>query len=76
MRLDFTNHVLAGFRCQGILKCSSHCVLMCHPIMQELIALGEAVGTESRGLSTEAIAALPRFNYALDSKDDSTSAEQ
>jgi E3 ubiquitin-protein ligase BIG BROTHER-like protein len=43
---------------------------------EELIALGEAVGTESRGLSTEAIAALPRFNYALDSKDDSTSAEQ
>lgn len=51
-------------------------MLMCHPIMQELIALGEAVGTESRGLSTEAIAALPCFNYALDSKDDSTSAEQ
>lgn len=32
-------------------------------ISQELIALGEVVGTESRGLSAETIASLPSINY-------------
>jgi len=32
-------------------------------LFQELLALGEAVGTESRGLSTDTIACLPSVNY-------------
>lgn len=30
---------------------------------QELLALGEVVGTESKGLSTDNIASLPSVNY-------------
>lgn len=33
------------------------------PLFQELLALGEVVGTESRGLSTDTIACLPSVNY-------------
>lgn len=32
-------------------------------ILQELIALGEVVGTESRGLSADTIASLASINY-------------
>ena len=32
-------------------------------ILQELIALGEVVGTESRGLSADTIASLASVNY-------------
>lgn len=31
--------------------------------MQELIALSDVVGTESRGLSADTIASLPSVNY-------------
>lgn len=34
-----------------------------YSIIQELIALGEVVGTESRGLSTDSIANLPSVIY-------------
>ena len=44
--------------------------------MQELIALGEAVGTESKGLSAEAIAALPGFIHGPSSQDSNSSREQ
>lgn len=37
-----------------------HGQLLC---LQELLALGEVVGTESRGLSAETIASLPSINY-------------
>jgi len=43
---------------------------------EELIALGEAVGTESRGLSAQAIAALPGFTHVSDPKDGINSQEQ
>jgi len=32
-------------------------------LFQELLALSEVVGTESRGLSTDTIACLPSVNY-------------
>lgn len=32
-------------------------------MIQELLALGEVVGTESRGLSVDTIASLPSVNY-------------
>jgi E3 ubiquitin-protein ligase BIG BROTHER-like protein len=32
-------------------------------LSQELLALGEVVGTESRGLSADTIASLPSINY-------------
>ena len=32
-------------------------------LFQELLALGEVVGTESRGLSTDTIACLPSVKY-------------
>jgi E3 ubiquitin-protein ligase BIG BROTHER-like protein len=32
-------------------------------LSQELLALGEVVGTESRGLSADIIASLPSINY-------------
>ncbi|KAF8407427.1 hypothetical protein HHK36_006560 [Tetracentron sinense] len=37
---------------------------------EELLALGEAVGTESRGLSADAIASLPSINYKAQSNQD------
>ena len=36
---------------------------LCVILLQELLALGEIVGTESRGLSAETIASLPSINY-------------
>ncbi|OVA01739.1 zinc finger protein [Macleaya cordata] len=40
---------------------------------EELLALGEVVGTESRGLSSDTIAALPSISYkAQDDQDGST----
>jgi len=36
-------------------------------LFQELLALGEVVGTESRGLSTDTIAGLPSLNYKIGS---------
>ena len=40
---------------------------------QELIALGEIVGTESRGLSADTIASLPSTNYkSLKTQDSET----
>jgi len=36
-------------------------------LFQELLALGEVVGTESRGLSTDTIAGLPSLNYKVGS---------
>lgn len=32
-------------------------------LFQELLALGEVVGTESRGLTTDTIASLPSIKY-------------
>ncbi|CAL0328413.1 unnamed protein product [Lupinus luteus] len=32
---------------------------------EELLALGEAIGTESRGLSTDTVASLPSVNYKI-----------
>lgn len=32
-------------------------------LFQELVALGEAVGTESRGLTADTIASLPSVSY-------------
>lgn len=32
-------------------------------LIQELVALGEVVGTENRGLSADTIASLPSVNY-------------
>ncbi|XP_043709377.1 E3 ubiquitin ligase BIG BROTHER-related-like [Telopea speciosissima] len=37
---------------------------------EELLALGEVVGTESRGLSAETIASLPSINYKAQSSQD------
>lgn len=37
---------------------------------QELLALGEVVGTESRGLSADMIASLPSINYKAQSTTD------
>ncbi|PIA48636.1 hypothetical protein AQUCO_01400904v1 [Aquilegia coerulea] len=42
---------------------------------EELLALGEVVGTESRGLSADTIASLPSINYKAQSNQDG-SAEQ
>ncbi|KAF5178408.1 E3 ubiquitin ligase big brother-related [Thalictrum thalictroides] len=42
---------------------------------EELLALGEVVGTESRGLSADTIASLPSVNYKAQSNQDG-SAEQ
>lgn len=40
---------------------------------EELVALGEVVGSESRGLSVDTIASLPSFSYkAEDGKDDNS----
>ena len=42
-----------------------------HPLnihlFQELLALGEVVGTESRGLSTDTLASLPSVNFKMGS---------
>ena len=38
-------------------------------IFQELLALGEVVGTESRGLSADSIASLPSVKYKAGSND-------
>ncbi|KAJ0966975.1 hypothetical protein J5N97_023892 [Dioscorea zingiberensis] len=38
---------------------------------EELVALGEVVGTESRGLSADSIASLPSINYQAQSGQDS-----
>ena len=43
---------------------------------QELIALGEAVGTESKGLNSQTIAALKQFTYVSVSKDSASDQEQ
>ncbi|KAG0571427.1 hypothetical protein KC19_VG010700 [Ceratodon purpureus] len=43
---------------------------------EELIALGEAVGTESKGLNSQSIAALQQFTYVSDSKDNTSDQEQ
>jgi E3 ubiquitin-protein ligase BIG BROTHER-like protein len=43
---------------------------------EELIALGEAVGTESKGLNAQSVAALQQFTYVPESKDSSTDQEQ
>lgn len=40
---------------------------------QELMALGEVVGTESRGLSADTIASLPSINYKSQSTQDGIS---
>ncbi|GMP92361.1 hypothetical protein CsSME_00042617 [Camellia sinensis var. sinensis] len=37
---------------------------------EELLALGEVVGTESRGLSSDTIASLPSMNYKTQSTQD------
>lgn len=37
--------------------------IMLNFMLQELIALGDVVGTESRGLSADTIASLPSINY-------------
>lgn len=42
-------------------------------IFQELIALGEVVGTESRGLSADNIATLPSVNYKRQSSQEGSS---
>lgn len=36
-------------------------------LYQELLALGEVVGTESRGLSADTIASLPSVSYKMGS---------
>jgi len=41
-----------------------------------LIALGEAVGTESKGLNPQSIAALQQFTFVSDSKDTTSDQEQ
>lgn len=56
-------------------------LLECHQILsfisfvQELVALGEVVGTESRGLSSDTIAALPSRSYKAENMQDDN-AEQ
>ncbi|XP_061368636.1 E3 ubiquitin ligase BIG BROTHER-related isoform X1 [Gastrolobium bilobum] len=42
---------------------SSHVLIVRFKLFQELLALGEVVGTESRGLSTDTIACLPSVKY-------------
>jgi len=44
--------------------------------MQELLALGDAVGTESKGLSVQAISALPGSSYVPDLQDGTSGQEQ
>lgn len=39
-------------------------------LYQELVALGEVIGTESRGLSADTIASLPSVNYKARSMQD------
>lgn len=41
-------------------------------LMQELIALGEVVGTESRGLSADTIASLPSVIYKTQTASEGT----
>ncbi|KAG0596611.1 hypothetical protein M758_UG270000 [Ceratodon purpureus] len=43
---------------------------------EELIALGEAVGTESKGLNPQSMAALEQHTYVSDSKDNIPDQEQ
>ncbi|XP_043714218.1 E3 ubiquitin ligase BIG BROTHER-related-like [Telopea speciosissima] len=43
---------------------------------EELLALGEVVGTESRGLSAETIASLPSVNYKAQSSPDGSNTDQ
>ncbi|KAJ4964502.1 hypothetical protein NE237_024441 [Protea cynaroides] len=43
---------------------------------EELLALGEVVGTESRGLSAEIIASLPSANYKAQSSQDGSTTDQ
>lgn len=45
-------------------------VLMMVSLHQELIALSDVVGTESRGLSADMIASLPSINYKAQSTAD------
>ncbi|XP_042495478.1 E3 ubiquitin ligase BIG BROTHER-related-like [Macadamia integrifolia] len=42
---------------------------------EELLALGEVVGTESRGLSVETIASLPSVNYKAQSSQDGSTEQ-
>ena len=51
-----------GVRCLW-LEHYSAVLVMFGLILQELLALGEVVGTESRGLSADTIASLPSVNY-------------
>jgi hypothetical protein len=44
--------------------------------MQELLALGDAVGTESKGLSVQAISALPGSSYLPDLQEGTSGQEQ
>lgn len=43
---------------------------------QELVALGEAVGVENKGLSSDMIASLPRSSYVADQHASSSCDEQ
>lgn len=38
--------------------------------VQELLALGDVVGTESRGLSADTIASLPSMSFKMESNQD------
>ena len=44
-------------------------------LLQELVALGEVVGTESRGLSADMIASLPSVNYKAENIQDDNSEQ-
>lgn len=44
--------------------------------LQELIALGEAVGTESKGLNPQSLAALQQFTFVPDPKHTTSDQEQ
>jgi hypothetical protein len=50
--------------------------LRCAPVLQELQALGEAVGTVSRGLPAATAAALPRSQYSQLRHDGAPNDEQ
>ncbi|RRT51019.1 hypothetical protein B296_00051359 [Ensete ventricosum] len=44
-------------------------------VYEELVALGEVVGTESRGLSADMIASLPSVNYKAENMQDDNSEQ-
>jgi E3 ubiquitin-protein ligase BIG BROTHER-like protein len=61
------------------LSAAIHVLVLISPLLfeiQELIALGEAVGTESKGLSVQAISALPGSSYVPVQQDGSNDQEQ